>query len=113
VLTVDNAQFIATNRRAHAIYCQGREDGYAQGHHDGYRAAGYAAELAAARFYTLEATEAHTRAFAADTARSLDVPRFRDRPMPETTIRTIPTLAQFMRGLERGGWITPTQEVAA
>ncbi|MGP5608642.1 hypothetical protein [Arthrobacter rhombi] len=110
---MDNTAFIATNARAHALYTQGWEDGHAQGHRDGLRDAGNAAELAAVRFYTLEATDAHNRAQVADTARSLDVPRFRDRPMPVSTIKPKPSLAQFLDGLRRGGILTDRQGVSA
>lgn len=110
---MDNAQFISTNPRALAIYTQGWEDGHRQGHQDGCRDAGNAAELAAVRFYTLEATDAHNRVHAADAAKALHVPRFRERPAPKLTIRTIPTLAQFLDGLRRGGILNDRQGAAA
>ena len=111
--TVDNAQFIATNSRARAIYTQGWEDGHRQGHQDGYRDAGDAAGLAARAYYAMEADEAHTRAFAKTAADALNVPRMAARPTPKPTLRAVPALAQFLDGLRRGGILADRQEVSA
>lgn len=98
--------FIATNPRARAIYAGGYERGYVQGQHDGHGDAVHVAELASRTFLAMSATEAHNRAQAADTAKALDVPRFRDRPTPVPSIKPTPTLGQFLDGLRRGGILT-------
>lgn len=113
MVSLDDAQFIGTYKRAHSIYTMGYERGYTQGHQDGHRDAGDAAELAARAFIALDAAGAHAQAQVADTVQSLDVPRFRERPMPVPTIKPKPTLAQFLDGLTRGGWITEHQAVTA
>lgn len=110
---MDNAEFIATNPRARAIYALGWEDGHRQGQQEGRRSVTDAAEQAASRFYALEATDAHNRAHTADTAKALDVPRFRERPMPVSTIKPAPSLAQFLAGLRHGGMLNDRQKVAA
>lgn len=92
---------------------QGREDGYAQGHQQGHRDAGDAAELGARAFIALTAADAASKAHTADTATSLDVPRFRQRPTVVPTIRPKPTLAQFLDGLRKGGVLSDRKEEAA
>lgn len=101
------------NRRAHSVFIQGWEAGYRIGQQDGRRSVVDAAERGAERFYALEATDVANRALVADTAKSLDVPRFQQRPTVVPTIKPKPTLDQFLRGLRKGGVLTDIQEVEA
>lgn len=110
---MSNSEFIATNPRAHAIYCQGWSDGHAHGYTDGHRDAGDAAELAGRAYHAMSAQEAHARAFAKSAADALTVPRMASKPMPAATIKPTPTLDEFMAGLRRGGVLGDVQAVRA
>lgn len=108
---MNNSQFIASNSRAHAIYCEGWQAGHTHGYTQGHRDAGDAAELAGRAYYAMSASEAHTRAFAKSAADALTVPRMASKPMPTATIKPTPTLDQFMAGLRRGGVLGDVQAV--
>lgn len=75
----DNAftDLICTDPTAHRIYLAGYEAGYARGFKAADESAETIAELAARRFYAMDATEAHQRAAAKNAADWVDVHAYR------------------------------------
>ncbi|MGG5753183.1 hypothetical protein ACQ3I4_11240 [Zafaria sp. Z1313] len=106
-------EFIVRNRTATRCYLEGRADGYVEGLADGHQQAGDAAELTARKLLATAELGAQQAALAASAAEFLTVPRAAARPMPTTTIRPAPSLAQFLDGLRRGGILRDRQAVAA
>lgn len=68
---------ICTNSTAYRIYLAGYEAGYAGGFKAADESAERIADLAARRFYAMDAHEAHQRAAAKSAADWIDVERYR------------------------------------